>query len=121
METEGQKSESECLIDDYQFASTADTAFDGIKMTSSAVDSFSPKAKGVYIQYVKDSDDNYLVDGFFRENMQNRLLPPEINKLIAAYYLKSYSIRKLKEKLNPFCMEIYWLSLASAIINWLFV
>ncbi len=60
----------------------------------------TPRSKGVYIQYVKDSDDKLLVDGYFREHIRNRVLPPDINRIIAAYYLKSYSIRSLHERIT---------------------
>ena len=108
METDGQVSESVFLIKSHQFASSEETidptAID--YFTPTGVTLMSPISKAVATQYVKDSNDNLLVDGFFRENMSNRSLPSEINRIIAAYYLKSYSLRKLREKLQPLCMRI---------------
>ena len=52
------------------------------KVTRSACDLLTPTSKGVYDQYVHDSDDKLLIDGFFRENIQNRVLPPGVNKVI---------------------------------------
>ena len=109
METDEQVSESVFLIKSHQFASTEETIDSTMidYFTPSGVTLMSPKSQGVYTQYVKDSNDNLLVDGFFRQNMPNQSLPSEINRIIAAYYLKSYSLRELREKLQPLCMEIY--------------
>jgi len=66
----------------------------------SDADLLTPRARGVYIQYAKDSDDNLLVDGYFRETMPNRLPHLEVNRMIASYYLKRYSSRYLEEQLT---------------------
>ena len=77
-----------------------DTEFEWLKVTSSACDLLTPTSKGVYDQYVHDSDDKLLIDGFFRENVQNRVLPPGVNRVIAAYYSKVYSMREMRRKLR---------------------
>lgn len=109
METTSQISEfeSEVLIDRHQFASKSSGDATVEQYSTSTIKLMTPKTKAVYMQYVKDSKDNLLVDGFFRENMPNELLPHPINRMIAAYYLKSHSLRKLKEMLQPIRMEIY--------------
>lgn len=84
-------------------------------LTSSAIDLLTPTSKGVYTQYIKDYDDNLLVDGYFRENMPKRVLPPEVNRIIAAYYLKTYSVQNLQNKLKPLPalrMKLYFGSIA---------
>jgi len=46
-----------------------------------------------------DIDDKrlpFLVDGYFRENMPNQLLPLEANGLIAAYYLNVFAIKAIR-------------------------
>ncbi len=68
------------------------------------IELLTPQRSGVYIQYVKDSDDNLLVDGFFRENMRDRVLPPDVNRVIATYYSKSYSFQSLHEELTTLGM-----------------
>ena len=101
-----QISESEILINRHGFASNGpgDTTVE--QYGSSTIKLMTPKTKGVYMQYVKDSNDNLLIDGFFRENMPSGSLPPDINRTIAAYYVKSYSLRKLMEKLKPIRMRL---------------
>ena len=106
---EGQGFESEFLIKIHRFPSEEDTTADRSTIgtySRSAADLLTPRAKGVYLQYVKDSNDNLLVDGYFRQNMPNRLLPTEVNRVIAAYYLKSYSIRNLKKKITSLRMTL---------------
>lgn len=94
-------------IDDIRFASEWDRADDPVTIdafTPSGVELMSPESKAVYIQCVKDSEDDLLVDGFFRQSMPDCVLPAEVNRIIGAYYLKSYSIRRLHEILQPLCM-----------------
>ena len=94
-------------MDDYRFASEQD-----INACSVRIDSFSqrdadlltPTSKAVFIQYVKDRDDHLLVDGYFRANMPTQHLPPEVTRMIAAYYLKTYSISHLHEKITSLRM-----------------
>ena len=106
--------EREHLIGGYRFATNREETLDHshIQMSPRKVKLFTPRTKGVYEQYVKDSEDNLLIDGYFRENnqnMSNRSLPHEVNRVIAAYYLKSYSIAGLRQKLKPLCTEILYL------------
>ena len=115
---EGRQTECESLIHEYRFASETNATINDLTvdgLTSSAVELMTPKSKGVYNQYIKDSNDNLLIDGYFREtmrsmtkskrfksrNMPTRVLPPDVNRIIAAYYLKTYSIRNLRTKLIP--------------------
>ena len=112
--SEGAKTERESLINGCRFASEQNTTIDQLAVdgvTASAVDMLTPKSKDVYTQYVKDWNDNILVDGYFRKNMRNQVLPPDVNRIIAAYYLKTYSIRNLRNKLIPLtalCMELHF-------------
>lgn len=67
------------------------------------------------MQYAKDSDDNLLIDGYFREPMSDRVLPPEVNRIIATYYLKKYSARKIAEtfqKISMIFLFYIWLILS---------
>ena len=111
---EGKETECEALIHGYRFASEQNATIDQLTvdgLTSSAIDMMTPKSKGAYTQYIKDSNDNLLVDGYFRKHMRNRILPPDVNRIIAAYYLKTYSIRYLRNKLIPLpalCMKLYF-------------
>merc|ERR1719283_785460 len=58
------------------------------------IKSLSASHKDVYYQYVKDADDNLLVDGYYRRHMSSTTaLPPDINHIIASYYVKSFSKR----------------------------
>ena len=105
-----EREESESLIDGHRFASEQDATTNYLAVDTfpkSAVDLLPPQSRAVYIQYVKDSDDNLLVDGYFRTNMLNRQLPPGVNRIIAAYYLKTYSARNLHEKITALRMVIY--------------
>merc|ERR1712130_218397 len=52
-----------------------------------------------------DTGESSLLDGYFRENKPNRLLPREINRIITAYYLRMYSVRGLQKWLNPFLVR----------------
>ena len=110
--SEGTKTERESLINDCRFASEQNTTIDQLAVdgvTASAVDMLTPTSQGVYTQYVKDWNDNILVDGYFRKTMQNQVLPPDVNRIIAAYYLKTYSVRNLGDKLislKTLCMKL---------------
>ena len=73
--------------------------------SESAADLLAPTEKGVYIQYVKDRDDHFLIDGYFRETIPNQNLPEEVNRMIAAYYLKTYSMRNLHGKITSLRMN----------------
>ena len=112
------QTECESLIHECRFASETNATINDLTvggLTSSAVELMTPKSKGVYNQYIKDSNDNLLIDGYFRETMRSmtkskwfksrnshkRVLPPDVNRIIAAYYLKTYSIRNLRNKLIP--------------------
>ena len=104
---EDQGFESESLIKVHRFPSEEDTTADRSTTgtySRSAADLLTPRAKGVYLQYVKDSDDNLLVDGYFRQNMPNHLLPLQVNRIIASYYLKTYSARNLHKKITALRM-----------------
>ena len=110
--SEGKGTECESLINDCRFASEENATIDELAidgLTASVVDMLTPKSKDVYTQYVKDSNDNLLIDGYFRKNMRDQVLPPGVNRIIAAYYLKTYSIRNLRNKLIPLtalCMKL---------------
>ena len=110
--SEGKATECESLINGCRFASEENATIDELAidgLTSSVVDMLTPKSKDVYTQYVKDWNDNILVDGYFRKNMRNQVLPPGVNRIIAAYYLKTYSVRNLGDKLislKTLCMKL---------------
>ena len=94
-------------MDDYRFASEQDINAGHVTIDSFSqrdADLLAPAEKAVFIQYAKDRDDHLLVDGYFRENMPNQNLPPEVTRLIAAYYLKTYSISHLHEKITSLRM-----------------
>ena len=94
-------------LNDYHFASEEDTTAGHISIDTfsrSAVDLLSAESKGVYLQYVKDSNDTLLIDGYFRMNTSNLQLPPEVSEIIAAYYLKAYSVRNLHNKITSLRM-----------------
>ena len=107
---QSQEFQSEFLIKVDQFPSEEDATADISTIgtySRSAADLLTPRSKGVYLQYVKDSDDNLLVNGYFRQNMPNHLLPEEVNRIIASYYLKTYSARNLHKKITTLRMVSY--------------
>ena len=70
-----------------------------IPFSKNAVELLCAESRAVYTQYVKDSDNSLLVDGYFGENMPNRVLPPVVNQIIASYYSKTYSIQYLHQEI----------------------
>ena len=89
-------------MDDYRFASEQDINAGHVTIDSFSqrdADLLAPAEKAVFTQYVKDRDDHFLIDGYFRETIPNQNLPEEVNRMIAAYYLKTYSISNLHEKI----------------------
>eukprot|EP01083_Nonionella_stella_P177811 626135_1 len=60
----------------------------------------SPRSKLVYNQWKMDDNDTLLISGFFRQcNITLQPLSPDVTQLIASYYFKRYSRRKLKHKI----------------------
>eukprot|EP01084_Bolivina_argentea_P166313 288766_1 len=60
----------------------------------------SPRSKLVYNQWKMDHNDTLLISGFFRQcNITLQPLSPDVTQLIASYYFKRYSRRKLKHKI----------------------
>ena len=59
---------------------------------------------GAYQQYVVDPDDSILVDAYFRKIMNSQrmgpLLPPDVSRIIATYYIKGYSTRTINRKIH---------------------
>ena len=71
-----------------------------IKLETFDGSDLSPTSKGVYKQWIKDSKDDLLVDGYFRKAVgaDGFILVPGVNSIITSYYLKSYSKRSLYHK-----------------------
>ena len=94
---------------EFQFASEEQIDLDLSGGLESTAVLMSPVSQGVYFQYAHDSNHNLLVDGFYRYVMGQRCyppcLPPDMNRIIARYYVKAYSTRTLAEKMKRIGMH----------------
>ena len=93
--------DEEFMYANHQFASAQDVTdtFDPATHLHPP-ECLTPTSQGVWMQWVKDAKHSLLVGGFFREmTCLSRLhLPGDVNRIIGAYYAKSLSKRRLKEK-----------------------
>lgn len=87
-----------------RFSEETEIDYFRIRLTPSTVDALPSEWRDLYIQHEKDSDDKLLVGGYFRETIQHQALSSDINRIVASYYLKSYSSSSLWNNLEPIGM-----------------